>query len=159
MKKSILILAAGFLTTSLWSADLCVPEQTSVIDAEVHCIKDGGISIAKDSEEDGITVSCMEDSKVKQLCGPDGRITRLRAYTEWFGKLKQFEDQCAADGGTFAYQDPTFSEPKNESFCLQAVPEVNASMFEEPLCNYRSICPAVAVVCERSCDHIVAKLF
>ena len=72
------------------------------------------------------------------LCGPDGRLTRLRAYTAWYNKLKQFQDSCAAQGGTFSYQDPSFAEPQNESYCLQAVPEVGSSMFEEPLCNYRS---------------------
>ena len=65
----------------------------------------------------------MTSKEVQGRCGPDGRLTRLHAYTQWFNKLKQFENHCAAEGGTFAYEDPNFAEPQDESFCLQAVPE------------------------------------
>jgi hypothetical protein len=102
----------------------------------------------------------MENKQVQGLCGPDGRLTRLRAYSSWYNKLKHFQDSCTGEGGTFAFQDSAFSEPQNESYCLQAVPEVGASMFEEPLCNYRSVCPAVTVVCERPClEHAVVRMY
>ncbi len=151
MKKTPLIVAVAFFTGPLWGAEQCVPHETSVIDAEVRCVKNGGISINNDTEETGAKVACMQDQKVKSLCGADGQITRIRAYNEWFGKLKQFQDECTGEGGTFAYQDPAFVEPHNENYCLQSVPEVGNGMFEEPLCNYRSLCPAVAVTCERPC--------
>jgi hypothetical protein len=146
------------VTGPLWAAGQCVPHETHVIDSEARCVDNGGISIGF-TGDDGVKVACMEDKQVRGLCGPDGRITRLRAYTAWFNKLKQFQDSCAAQGGTFSYQDASFAEPQNESYCLQAVPEVGASMFEEPLCNYRSVCPAVTVACDRPCsEHSLAKL-
>ncbi len=160
MKPTPLIVAALLVTGPLWGAEQCVPHETSVIDSEVRCVNDGGISIGEDAEEAGAKVACMQAQKVKTLCGADGQITRIRAYGEWFGKLKRFQDECAAEGGTFAFQDPTFVEPHNESYCLQAVPEIGSSMFEEPLCNYRSLCPAVAVTCERTCSEAtIARLF
>ena len=113
---------------------------------------EGGISIGMGDEE-GAKVACMESKAVQNLCGPDGRLTRLHAYESWMKTVKNFEDTCALHGGTFAYQDPNFVEPGDESFCRQAVPEVGSSMFEEPLCNFRSACPAVTVVCERTCPE------
>ncbi len=159
MKRIFLSLAAGLLSSSLWAAGQCLPSESAVIDAEVRCVPQGGISIGIGDEE-GAKVACMASKEVQGRCGPDGQLTRLHAYTQWFNKLKKFESQCAAEGGTFSYQDPNFIEPADESFCLQAIPEVASNMFEEPLCNYRSLCPAVAVVCERPCvEHAIAKLF
>ena len=159
MKRANVFFLALLTIGPLRAADLCQPTQTSIIEAEARCVDSAGISIGLIGEE-GVKVACMEDRQVQGLCGPDGRLTRLRAYTAWFNKLKQFEDSCTTGGGTFAFQDPNFKEPQNESFCLQAVPEVGSNMFEEPLCNFRSSCPAVAVVCDRPCaEHSVARLF
>jgi len=158
MKRALIFLTTVLVAGPLWAAGLCAPHETSVIDSEARCVENGGISIGF-TGDDGVKVACMEDKNVRSLCGPDGRLTRLRAYTAWFNKLKQFQDSCAAQGGTFSYQDPSFAEPQNESYCLQAVPEVGSSMFEEPLCNYRSLCPAVTVVCDRPCrEHSLARL-
>jgi len=159
MKQVLILLAIVLVTGPLWAAGRCAALESSVIDSEARCVDNGGISIGF-TGDDGAKVACMEDRQVRSLCGPDGRITRLRAYTTWFNKLKQFQDSCAAQGGSFSYQDPSFVEPQDESYCLQAVPEVGSSMFEEPLCNYRSLCPAVTVVCDRACsDHSVARLY
>jgi hypothetical protein len=159
MKPLTFLVAATLLPGSLWALEPCVSHVTSVIDAEARCVDNGGISI-RSGGDDGIKVACMQDKEVKGRCGPDGRLTRLRAYSEWFTKLKRFENECASGGGTFAYQDANFAEPQDESYCLQAVPEVGSNMFEEPLCNYRSLCPAVEVVCDRSCpEHSVVRLY
>ncbi len=156
----MVLMASTFLTAAAWSAsNQCEVHKDMVIDSEARCVEQGGISIGL-AEEDGAKVACMESKEVQSRCGPDGRLTRLQAYTVWFNKLKKFENSCSAQGGTFSFQDPHFSEPVNESFCMQAIPEFGASMFEEPLCNFRSVCPAVTVMCERSCsEHTLAKLY
>ena len=158
--KRLIVLFCAFLTGSVLRAEgLCVPSQSAVIEEEARCVDDGGISIGI-GEEEGAKVACMASKVVQNRCGPDGSLTRLRAYTTWFNKLKDFETVCAAKGGTFSYQDPAFVEPQDESYCLQAVPEVGSSMFEEPLCNFRSLCPAVTVVCDRPCpERSVARLY
>lgn len=159
MKRTFVIVAAAFLTRALWAQGQCVAHESAVIDSEVRCVDNGGISIGFTGEE-GIKVACMQDKVVQGACGPDGRLTRLRAYAAWFNKLRKFENECTAEGGTFAFKDAQFAEPQDESYCLQAVPEVGSNMFEEPLCNYRSLCPSVAVLCERSCaEHSVSRLY
>jgi hypothetical protein len=158
MKRTILTLMAVLLSGSAWAAEQCVPNKTGVIDSQVRCVADGGINIGID--EEGAKVACMASKEVQGRCGPDGRLTRLHAYTTWFNKLKEFESSCTSQGGTFSYQDPNFIEPQDESYCLQAIPEVGSNMFEEPLCNFRSVCPAVTVVCEKPCpEHLVARLY
>lgn len=159
MKRPFLLGIALLTAGPLWASGQCVPTQTTVIDAQAHCVDQGGISIGIGDEE-GAKVACMASKEVQGRCGPDGRLTRLRAYTTWSNKLKKFEDSCSANGGTFSYQDANFAEPQDETFCAQAVPEVGSNMFEESLCNFHSVCPAVTVICERPCDeHTVAKLF
>jgi hypothetical protein len=128
----------------------CPAPQTHVIDSEARCFESGGLRIDFHGDE-GIKVACLQDKRVQNVCGPDGRLTRLQAYTSWFARLKQFENTCTGRGGVFSFQDSRFTEPQDESFCLQAQPEIGSNMFEEPLCNYRSLCPAVAVVCEFPC--------
>jgi hypothetical protein len=152
MKRSF-ILWAALLTPGLVRAETaCVPNQTQVIQSQARCVDEGGISIGIGDEE-GAKVACMESKAVQNRCGPDGSLTRLHAYETWIKMVKNFEDTCTLRGGTFSYQDPTFLEPGDESYCRQAVPEIGTSMFEEPLCNYRSTCPAVTVVCERTCPE------
>jgi hypothetical protein len=159
MKRPFLLCLTLLTAGPLWAAGQCVPSQTTVIDAQARCVDQGGISIGVGDEE-GAKVACMASKEVQGRCGPDGRLTRLRAYTVWFNRLKKFEDRCASSGGTFSYENPNFAEPQDESFCSQAVPEVGSNMFEESLCNFRSVCPAVTVVCERPCsEHSVAQLF
>jgi hypothetical protein len=151
MKRLSWIVLAAVAAPLSAQANPCVPQQTEVIHADAHCVDGGGINIGFNGEE-GIKVACLRDRQVQGICGADGSLTRLRAYNAWYKKLKQFEADCLTSGGTFAYQDPTFREPENESFCLQAQPEVGTGMFEEPLCNFRSVCPAVTVTCEVPCD-------
>ena len=157
--RRYLALFCALLTPSLLRAEgRCAPEQMKVIESEVRCVDEGGISIGL-GEEEGAKVACMASREVQNRCGPDGRLTRLHAYTVWFDHLKQFEQTCAQSGGTFSFKDPNFVEPQDESYCLQAIPEVSSSMFEEPLCNFRSLCPAVTVVCDRLCaEHSLARL-
>ena len=159
MKRLYLILVLPLIAGPLYAAGQCMAHESVVIDSEARCVDQGGINIGI-SEEDGAKVACMANKEVQGRCGPDGRLTRLHAYTVWFNKMKQFEASCSSEGGTFSYLDPNFVEPADESYCLQAIPEIGSSMFEEPLCNFRSVCPAVTVVCERPCpEHSVAKLF
>jgi len=158
MRRFSLILIALLPAIPVWADGQCVPPQSMVIDAEVHCAPKG-ISIGLGDEE-GAKVSCMANKEVQGRCGPDGQITRLHAYTLWFNKVKEFERSCTSQGGTFSYKDPNFIEPSDESYCQQAIPEVSANMFEEPLCNFRSACPGVTVVCERPCaEHSIARLY
>lgn len=145
-----LLLSSLLPQSFLWAGGSCRAPENAVIDSEVRCVESGGINIGAGSE-DGIKVACMESKQVQSQCGPDGRLTRLRAFTTWFNKLKQFEGECLSSGGSFSFHDPKFTEPQNESFCLQAQPEVGSNMFEEPLCNYRSVCPAITVTCEYAC--------
>ena len=152
MKRFSLFFGMVLTSGSLWAGVQCVPDQTKVIETDVRCVDQGGISIGLGDEE-GAKVACLESKEVQNRCGPDGRMTRLHAYEAWLKMLKQFENTCTAGGGTFSYQNPTFIEPQDESYCRQAVPEVGTSMFEEPLCNFRSTCPPVTVVCERSCPE------
>ena len=138
MKKVFWILAFVFASCPLWASDHhCEETQTAVIDSDAKCVDQGGISIGL-SDEEGAKVACMASKEVQSQCGPDGRVTRLHAYTLWFDKLKKFEDSCSAEGGTFSYKDAAFVEPQDESFCMEAIPEVGSNMFEEPLCNYHS---------------------
>jgi len=148
------LLAAALAAGPLLAAGPCVPSQTQDITAEARCVKSDGISIGI-GEEDAAKVACLQSKKVQNLCGPDGSLTRLRAFQTWIKRLKQFEDSCAAKGGTFSYQDANFVEPADESFCSAAVPEIHTSMFEEPLCNFHSACPSVSVLCERECRDAV----
>ena len=153
MKKVILLGLVSLFAAPRFAraaADQCVPEETAVIDSEAHCVDNGGIDIGE-SDSEGIKVACLESKRVQNTCGPDGRLTRLHAYTLWFNKLQAFQAHCMNEGGTFSYDDNAFVEPHDESFCLQAQPEISSNMFEEPLCNYRSLCPAIKVVCSVDC--------
>lgn len=150
-----LLIALLIPASSALQAGQCKPTTTDMIDAEVRCTP-AGINIGYYGDS-GAKVACMESPEVRRVCGNDGRITRLRAYTTWYNRLKQFEAACMTQGGVFNFQDPNFSEPTNESFCLPAQPEVGGNMFEEPMCNYRSLCPAVTVVCEFPCGRSHAE--
>jgi len=128
----------------------CGSRDSAVIDAEAHCVENGGIDIGFFADS-GAKVACMENKQVQTQCGAQGRLTRMRAYSLWLGKLRQFEAACIGKNGTFSFDDPNFVEPQNENFCLPAQPEVSSNMFEEPLCNYRSLCPAATVTCRYAC--------
>ena len=158
MKRCAILFLPILVCGRLLAAGQCEPHQMAIIDSEARCVEEGGINIGYNGD-DGVKVACMESKQVRSLCGPDGQLTRLRAYSAWYNRLKHFEDACAHEGGTFSFQDATFTEPQNESYCLQATPEVGSNMFEEPLCNYRSVCPAITVVCDHSCTEApVARL-
>jgi hypothetical protein len=124
-------------------------QQTALLESESRCADNDGIP----TTSGGGKVGCFADPAVLNACGPEGRLTRLHAWSEWLRKLKDFQSQCAVKGGEFAFADPNFTEPSDESFCLAARPEVGNSFFEEPTCNFRSLCPAVQVVCQLSSCH------
>jgi hypothetical protein len=155
--KPWLLIVPALLTGTAFADSVCRPEQEAVIDSETRCFGQGGISI-NFTGETGIKTACMSDSRVRAACGADGQGTRQQAFGQWLNRLKEFEQQCAANGGEFSFKDPQFTEPTDQSYCLQAQPEIGESMFEEPLCNYRSICPAVTVVCLPACGDKVAHL-
>jgi len=139
-----------FTAASLQAQDACRPEQLGVVDAEARCVDKGGIAIGFVGDA-GAKGACMANDQVQAACGRDGQGTRRLAFAQWLGHLKEFERHCMEEGGSFAFKDRSFSEPSDETFCLQAQPEIGSNMFEEPLCNYRSLCPAVTVVCSFSC--------
>jgi hypothetical protein len=159
VKKTLFLAVTALLSSGLWAASSCGSPESKVIDSEARCIDKGGISISADDDA-GAKVACLENKEVQGRCGLDGRVARLHAYAAWLNKLKTFEDQCTKEGGTFSYKDPAFIEPADESFCEQAVPEVGSTMFEESLCTFRSSCPSVTVLCERSscAERTVASL-
>src|SRR5438477_12845965 len=104
--KRLLPLFGVVLMTGLARAEkMCTPDQTGVIEAEARCVDEGGISIGL-GDEDGAKVACMASKAVQNRCGPDGRLTRLHAYTNWYNHLKKFESSCTGSGGTFAFQNP-----------------------------------------------------
>jgi hypothetical protein len=150
MKRSLFLGLALMLSAARAGADSCGGERQSVISSEAQCVASGGINIDYYGDQ-GIKVACLKDQRVQSVCGPDGQLTRLHAYNSWIRKLKEFEAGCHVQGGTFAFAEPNFTEPVDESFCLQSQPVVGNSMFEDALCNYRSLCPAIKVVCQFSC--------
>lgn len=127
----------------------CAPARAFTIESKATCA-DPGIAIGGNPEESS-TFSCLANKAVQNRCGPDGSLTRLRAFQVWLKKLQEAQSSCTTSGGTFTFADSQFSEPMNESFCLQAVPEVSSNMFEDTLCNYHSACPAVQGHCEYAC--------
>lgn len=154
MKRTLIAVAVGMLLglgSVARASDQCRPPEQVMIDTEARCFPAGGLAIDYFGEEGG-KVACMQNKEVTRVCGPDGRVTRLRAFTLWYNKVKQYEASCNAKGGVFNYQDANFVEPTNESYCLQAQPEVGSNMFEEPLCNYRAMCPSTPVVCSFPCE-------
>lgn len=128
---------------------VCGPAEKIEIDSEARCFETG-VDISYMGEE-GVKVACMQDKLVQKTCGSDGQITRLQAYRQWFAKLKQAENACFVRGGDFSYSDPNFVEPMDETFCMQAQPEIGSNMFEGALCNYRAVCPTITVICDMSC--------
>lgn len=147
---SLLLLGTLAASAPLVAQDkFCAPPQVTVIDAKATC-DPNGISIGGDAE-DSSTFACLASKTVQNRCGPDGQLTRLRAYQLWLKRLKAAESACASHGGTFSFSDRGFVEPDNEAFCAQAVPEVGSNMFEDVLCNFHSECPTVKVQCEKSC--------
>ena len=122
------------------------PDREAVIDGEARCVEKGGISIDY-TEDQGIKTACMSSPKVRLLCGSNGQTTRNQAFANWMGKLRAFDRDCVDQGGEMRFKEASFVEPQNGEFCLEAQPDIGASAFEEPLCNYRSMCPAVTVVC------------
>jgi hypothetical protein len=158
MTKSSLVAVTAMLSVAVAvvvrpasADDVCKAPEKTTIDAELKCFPSAGKNIGYYGDG-GAKVACLQDKDVARICGPDGRVTRLHAFTLWYNKVKEYEAECADKGGVFNYQDPRFVEPTDESFCLQAQPEVGANMFEEPLCNYRAMCPSVAVVCSFPCE-------
>jgi hypothetical protein len=153
MKRSSLLVLLLLLATGAASqAEQCRGDRQSVISSEAKCVDSGGINIDYYGDQ-GIKVACLSDKRVQSECGADGRLTRLHAFTDWMHKLKEFESGCLVQGGRFAFAEATFNEPADESFCLQSQPIVGNSMFEDALCNYRSLCPAVKVVCQFECGQ------
>jgi hypothetical protein len=150
-----LVASFSLATSYAWgSAALCVErsQESAVVTSEGRCVEGGGINIVDGSAESA-TLSCVTDNQVRNACGQDGQLARIHAFQHWLQGVKQFEDRCAAEGGTFAYANENFREPHQESFCSTPQPQTSSSMFEETLCNYRSACPPVEVVCRRTCER------
>ncbi len=162
MKRAWVLIIAGLFTDSSLEAvrnTACGTTETKVIEAQARCMDKGGVSIGENIEGDA-TYSCLLNKDVQNRCGPDGSLTRLRAYQDWLKKLKEFESTCVTGGGTFAFGDPYFTEPSSESYCRQAEPEITSNMFEDTVCNFKSACPPVKVACEYSCSETpVAALY
>lgn len=150
----MVVLTGGSLTAAQELA--CGPAKTYTIESKASC-SDSGVAIGGDPEESS-TFSCLASKAVQNRCGPDGSLTRLRAFQLWLKELQKVQSACTAGGGTLTYEDSRFTEPMNESFCSQAVPEVKSNMFEDTLCNFHSGCPAVVVRCERPCAGSTTSL-
>jgi hypothetical protein len=153
--KGLFFFAGSLLLTAPFAAaqSRCGSMKSETIEAQAKCVDQGGVSVGGEEGDVSNTFSCLESKAVQNRCGPDGNLTRLRAFQTWLKKVKSFEASCTAQGGQFAYADPNFMEPTNETFCDQAVPETSSNMFEDSLCNFHSRCPAVKVICEPACSE------
>ena len=143
---ALLILAAPS------SAARCVeaPDEFATLSSEGHCLEGQGIPVV-DAMVESASLACVVDPQVRSTCGADGQLARVHAFKNWLNNARNFENHCAATGGTFAYSNPNFREPSQESFCNAPHPETSSSMFEETYCNYKSACPAAEVVCRHTC--------
>ena len=149
---STILLTAAW--SAAWSADRC-QQEFGFVESQSLCFADQGIPLTVGNGKAG----CFAEPGVQHACGPDGRLTRLHAWADWLRELRNFQDHCAEQHGDFAFADPQFTEPADENFCLPAQPELGSSFFEEPTCNFRSICPTVQVVCHMPChDYNSASL-
>ncbi len=153
--RHLLLIAFGLLVApgmARASDKMCGSSQREMISAQARCVDQGGVSLGDSVEDDSSTFACLQSKEVQNRCGPDGSLTRLRAFQGWLKKVKAFEEDCTSKGGAFSYEDPHFMEPTSESFCAQAVPEISTNMFEDSLCNFQSACPEVKVRCETTCS-------
>ena len=98
-------------------------------------------------------LACATDAQVKHICGDDGGLARTHAYSKWINALNRFQDSCRQNGGTFAYSDPDFADPVDESFCSPPRLLAKSSYLEDTLCNYISVCPGVKVSCHYDCNE------
>jgi hypothetical protein len=159
MSKTWILIAALPLTASLACAEW--PMQGVIVDnnvglviaSEAHCVQSRGIPIGE-VPDNQVRLACLKDRNVQQACNPDGSHARVEAFRQWSSQLMEFKDRCSAIGGSFAFSDSRFDEPKDASFCSLAQPEVQYSEFETPMCNFVSRCPSVAVTCIRTEDAI-----
>jgi hypothetical protein len=121
-------------------------DESQVVESEAWCVESSGIPIG-DVLDSQARYACLRSPTVQRECGMDGQQARLQAFRQWEGALMKFQAQCEREGGAFAFITPDFAEPKDESFCTLAEPEVHFGPFENPLCNFVSRCPPVPVIC------------
>lgn len=130
---------------------VCLTDQITTIQSRVSCAASPGIALfaakGEASEDEG-----WDNGLVQSACGPHGQITRLYAWKNWLRQLKEFEDQCDANGGEFSFADPGFKEPQNESFCYPAQLQKGFTAFEDPAVNVIAACPPQKVRCSYSCN-------
>lgn len=124
-----------------------------LIGSEARCVNSRGIPI-KEVPDNQVKLACLKDRNVQWACNPDGSHARVEAFRQWESQLMEFKERCASVGGSFAFSDPKFQEPRDASYCSQAQPEVQYSEFETPMCNFVSRCPRVAVTCMRPEDTL-----
>ena len=150
MRRGTIIL--GFLLSvavRLGWGTVCRGEYHEEINVKNVLCSDAGVPLATMSDEK-TSVACLTDENVKIVCGPDGRLTRLKAFSMVLQRIREFQDRCEGDGGTFSYSDPGFKEPTDESFCPPSRPYAKEGYLEQTLCNFRGSCGPVKVTCECS---------
>lgn len=138
---SILAFALSRASGSTFPAD-----ESAVVISEARCVDSAGIAIAEVPDNQA-KLACLQTPEVQRQCNPDGRQARLEAFRRWEGLLMNFQTQCEQEGGRFGFAEAGFKEPADETFCSIAEPEVQYGNLENPLCNFVSRCPAVAVIC------------
>jgi len=136
---------SGLATDNPLAPDLS-GDETKIIESEARCVESEGIPIG-DVLDSQTRYACLQNRTVQRECGMDGRQARLQAFRQWESSLMTFQAQCEREGGSFAFVAADFTEPKDESFCTLAEPEVHFGAFENPLCNFVSRCPPVPVIC------------
>jgi hypothetical protein len=121
-------------------------DEKAKIESQAFCVDSPGIAIP-DVDDANVRLACLQDPKVQSACNFDGQHARLKAFQRWQSALMAYQQQCEQRNGHFSFADPVFQEPSDESFCHAAEPIVEYGMFENPICNFVSRCPTVAVVC------------
>jgi hypothetical protein len=154
---SIILLIAGVFTPpSVYAHPVkkntsCVPNQAASIQSITHCTDEPGFAVFAGGDEisdsDG-----WKDTRIQNVCGPGGRLTRLQAWSSWLKQVQDFQDQCEVNGGEFAYMDSGFTEPKDDSFCLPPQLQKGYTSLEDPTINVIAACPAVHVSCRYTCN-------
>jgi hypothetical protein len=150
--RPLRLLAAVLLFPSSVLAASCPNPEAMTIQVHGTCL-DKGMSVGYQNSGSAKLV-CLESNALHNACGTDGSLARRHAFSDWFNRVKEYEGDCESRGGTFAYADPGFHEPYDESFCMTANPTVETNMLEDTLCNYRSDCPPTPVTCMFKCPSL-----
>lgn len=141
----------------LWSLSLLIngaafadqatlPELPAAITATGQCQDADSLEVA-DIDDGQVRFACLQNKGVQRTCDLDGRTARLNAFRQWMANLDTYQRQCDQRHGTFAFQSADFQEPKDETFCSSPFINITYGRFENPICNFVSRCPSVAVSC------------